>query len=127
MRSLARVLGVRLGGPSHLAALERLRSGPYGLEEALAWPPERDPAIVPLSEAARRVLPSAELTAEGVERARVGKRLAAEHFLVPPPEAPHLAWLGAGGVLVAIGEPDGEGAFRVTRGFRVPEPGSPQT
>jgi len=127
VRSLARDIGERLGVPSHLAALERLRSGPYRLAEALPWPPERDPVLIPLSEAACRVLPSVDLTADGIERARVGKRLAAEHFLVAPPAAPHVAWLGAGGVLVAIGEPDGEGAFRVTRGFREPDPGSPET
>jgi tRNA pseudouridine55 synthase len=123
VRAFARDLGERLGVPSHLAALERLRSGPYRLDEAVQWPPERSPAIVPLSEAARRVLPSVELTPEGVERARVGKRLAAEHFLAPPPAVPHMAWLGAGGVLVAIGEPEGEAAYRVTRGFRAPDPG----
>jgi tRNA pseudouridine55 synthase len=123
VRSFARDLGERLGVPSHLAALERLRSGPYRIEEAISWPPAAIPALVPLPEAARRVLPFVELSADGVARARVGKRLSAEHFLGPAPDAPHAAWFDGNGVLVALGEPDSEGAYRVTRGFRAPDPG----
>lgn len=122
VRSFARDLGVRLGVPAHLAALERLRSGPYRIDEAHPWPPAEPPPLVPLPDAARHVLPPALLTPEGVERARCGKRLGAEHFGEAVPAGPHAAWLGPDGALVAIGQPDGEGGYRVVRGFRPGEP-----
>jgi tRNA pseudouridine55 synthase len=118
VRSFARDLGERLGMPSHLSALERRTSGPYRIEEALGWPPVVPPPLTPLLDAATRALPVVGLREDGVLRARQGKRLGPEHFETDPGGAPAVAWLGPGGALVAIGGPDGEGAFRVRRGFQ---------
>ena len=37
MRSLAHDLGAALGCPAHLESLRRVRSGPFGLEQAMSW------------------------------------------------------------------------------------------
>ena len=37
VRTLAHELGQALGCPAHLAALRRLRSGPFGVEDAVGW------------------------------------------------------------------------------------------
>ncbi|HEX7669389.1 MAG TPA: hypothetical protein VF395_07400, partial [Polyangiaceae bacterium] len=123
VRSLARDLGERLGVPAHLSALERRASGPYRIEEATPWPPTEASgsslvSLVPLADAAARVLPVAQLLEEGATRARQGKVLGVEHFVRDPGSAPAVAWLGAGGALLAVGGPDGAGGFRVRRGFQ---------
>jgi tRNA pseudouridine55 synthase len=127
VRSFARDLGEHLGVASHLSALERRRSGPYHIDEAAPWPPPPStplPPLVSLEEAARRVLDTVTLTDVGVERAAVGKPLAPEHFTSPPPNIGCSAWL-AGDRLLAIGEANGEGGYRVVRGFRTDEAGHP--
>ena len=118
VRSLARDLGERLGVPAHLSALERRASGPYRLDETATWPLAGTPALLPLTDAVRRALPVACLTEEGEARARVGKRLGTEHFESDPGIAETVAWMSVDGRLVAIGGPDGEGGFRVRRGFQ---------
>jgi tRNA pseudouridine55 synthase len=118
VRSLARDLGEALGAPAHLARLVRTRSGPFTLDEAVRWPPEELPALVPVAEAARRSLPCAELTAAGAAKARLGQRLAAEHFVAAPDRARPHAWIDPEGRVVALGESADEG-YRVLRGFRV--------
>jgi tRNA pseudouridine55 synthase len=116
VRSLGRDLGLRLGVPSHLAALERTASGPYRIETAIAWPPAGLPELVSLESAACTALPPAQLNAVGEARARAGTALAPEHF-DSPPTTPLSAWLGVGRRLVAIGRAADDG-FRVVRGFR---------
>lgn len=119
VRALARDLGAALGVPTHLATLRRTRSGPFDLAGAVPVDAPRDAllgAMLPLADAAVRVLPSATLTDEGRARARHGKRLSAGDFASPPP-AEMAAWLGPDGALVAIGAAE-QGAWRVERGFQ---------
>lgn len=124
VRALARDLGQTLGLPAHLAALRRLASGPFDLEEALQWPPVLTPRLLTTAAAARRSLPCVALTPEGVERARHGKPLSEHHLLVISTAAtvehsPAVtAWLDQNDVLVALGREVEPGHFRVVRGFR---------
>ena len=121
VRAFARDLGASLGLPAHLTRLRRLASGPFELTNAAPLTPNAPlPPWLSLTEAARRALPIATLTADGVLRARQGKRLQAEHF-VDPPLAAVAAWLDEAEQLVAVGAPDqdeteGPG-WRVRRGF----------
>jgi tRNA pseudouridine55 synthase len=122
VRALARDLGETLGVPSHLSALRRIASGPFTLEEALVHDAPQEAltgALLPVARAAGRVLPIAQLTAVGTERARQGKVLAEEHF-VSPPAGGFAAWVDFDGELVAIGRADEEGHFVVERGFSQP-------
>jgi tRNA pseudouridine55 synthase len=122
VRSLGRDLAERLGTVGHLTSLRRLASGTFTVDEAVPIPSPREvleSRIIPLPVAARRVLPAATLTAEGVVFARCGKHLAPEHFEGRPPGATPTAWLDALGDVVAIGVFEGEG--RALRGF-VPRP-----
>jgi tRNA pseudouridine55 synthase len=119
VRALARDLGETLGVPAHLSSLRRTASGPFSLEEALPLDSSADElhrALQPVARVAARVLPVAELSAEGMRCARHGKALAAQHFSVAPPEGIS-AWFGPEGELVAIGRAAGEGTFAVQRGF----------
>jgi len=121
VRALARDLGAHLGLPACLSALRRTESGAFTLEEALPWPLPEGAAALPLGVVARRCLPSVTLTAEGAERAWLGKTLAAEHFVqAPEHDGPH-AWFAAD-ELYAVGQRRDD-AYRVLRGFgtRAPE------
>jgi tRNA pseudouridine55 synthase len=119
VRSLARDLGQALGVPAHLAALRRLASGPFTLEQAVAWPPAERPGLLALGDAAERALPTALLTADGVRRARQGRALAAVDFERPPASGPEIsAWLGPDRSLVALGRESDAGGYSVVRGFR---------
>ncbi len=117
VRALARDLGAALGVPAHLRALERRASGPFRLDEALAWPPDKPPPLLSLRDIAHRSLRPATLTDEGAARARLGQPLSADHFSALPHEAAVVAWLDPAGRLVALGEPDDAGGYRVVRGF----------
>jgi tRNA pseudouridine55 synthase len=119
VRSLARDLCETLGVPGHLSELRRLSSGRFLLEEATAWPPA-EVKWLSISEAATRSLPSVELEARAVIRARQGKPLSASDF-VARPGAGLSAWLREG-KLVAIGQEVAPGVFRVVRGFSEPSP-----
>jgi tRNA pseudouridine55 synthase len=116
VRSFARDLCKTLGVPGHLSALRRTESGGFEVGEASPWPPER--RIVPLSvaAAARRALPEATLSEQGVVRTRHGKTLNAEHFERPPPDQGVSAWFDPHGELVALGIKELD-LFRVRRGF----------
>lgn len=119
VRSFARDLGIHLDCPAHLASLRRTASGPFSLAEAVASssPPEfLLSSLLPLPLAACRALPYAGLTEAGTQRARQGKRLRPDDFSASPP-GQLAAWLSPAGALVAIGEPNEEGAFVVRRGF----------
>lgn len=119
VRSFARDVGESLGVPAHLSALYRIASGPFSIDEALPPSSTRDEwlaKLIPLAEAARRVLPGASLTEDGVVRARQGKRLCEADFSNPPPDT-IAAWISPEGALVAIGEPHETGGFAVRRGF----------
>jgi tRNA pseudouridine55 synthase len=117
VRSLARDLGERLGLPAHLTGLRRLASGPFGIDQATAWPAPTPPPLLPLAAAAASVLPICRLTPDAVPRARQGKPLSADDFSeLPQSHAAGLgAWLSPEGELVAIGSVGDE--LRVVRGF----------
>lgn len=120
VRALARDLGLALGLPAHLSALRRLASGLFELTDAVAWPPSASSTLLPTSEAARRVLPSAVLNETGERRARLGQAMTIEDFvtlaLAPPHET--VAWFGSAGALLALGQERNPGEFRVVRGFQ---------
>jgi tRNA pseudouridine55 synthase len=119
VRALARDLGATLGVPAHLAALRRVASGPFTLEEALAADASREALcakLLPLSTAAGRALPVCRLSLEGADRARKGQVLAESHFEMPPSPGT-TAWVEPGGALVAIGRTSEAGRYVVERGF----------
>jgi tRNA pseudouridine55 synthase len=119
VRSLARDLGLALGVPAHLSALRRTASGPFTIDEAISLsdPLERiSSAMIPIGAAAKRVMPTAELTDEGALFASQGKKLLLSHFATPPPPGVS-AWIAGSGDLVAVGKPIDDGRFAVKRGF----------
>jgi tRNA pseudouridine55 synthase len=125
VRALARDLGDRLECGAHLTALRRLRSGEFDEGHALTLDEIGDrcdagrPCVVPLS-ALIRWLPTAHLTAQGVERARHGNPIDAgsiERWEAPEPAAstpapncrtsgavaaPEVRLCAPGGILVGI-------------------------
>lgn len=121
VRALARDLGAHLGIPSHLVALRRMSSGDFHVDEAIDWPPATPPKLLSVVETVKRAMPYVRLTNEGVERARVGKSLGAEHLLGVEGEACTVlgtcAWLSPDEELVALGQFDDQGIGRVQRGF----------
>jgi tRNA pseudouridine55 synthase len=121
VRSLARDLGERLGVPAHLSALRRTRSGSFRVDEARGLDADAAvllAALIPMAAAAARALATGRLTAEGVARARQGKRLVEGDFDVPPPVGEDAAWLDPAGRLVAIGaRAAGDEGFVIHRGF----------
>ncbi len=118
VRALARDLGEALGAPAHLSALTRTRSGAFTLAEAVRWPPEELPPLVPVAVVAERSLPCSRLTETGAIKARLGQKLAVEHFVVAPGGDGAHAFIDPEGRLVALGERTDVG-FRVLRGFRI--------
>jgi tRNA pseudouridine55 synthase len=117
VRSLAHDLGQRMGAPALLAQLRRVASGPFSLDDAVAWPPAAPPALLGMADAARRSLPTAELTERGRGRALHGQSLTDSDFLSAPPQALS-AWLSQSGELVALGQASGSTTYQVVRGFR---------
>jgi tRNA pseudouridine55 synthase len=125
VRALARDLGAALGVPAHLAGLQRLASGQFNIDEACPWPPDAATArLLSTALAARRVLPSALLTDAGVRRARLGQALEAADFVNRPEgqtagaSGAAEAWFGPDHALIALGQEQAAGVFRVLRGFR---------
>jgi tRNA pseudouridine55 synthase len=112
VRSMANDLGVALGVGAHLRALRRTRSGPFGLEDAVAW--ERvaaggdalAAAVVRLDDLLTH-LAAAQLDDDGVARVRHGQRVSAPLTAVAGagtpgrPGAP-IRLLGPAGQLVGI-------------------------
>jgi tRNA pseudouridine55 synthase len=119
VRALARDLGHALGIPAHLSGLVRTASGPFRLEEARSWPFEAPLSLMGLEQAARRALPAATLTADGVTRARAGQALSDADFSDLQADAATAAWYDGAGRLVALGKRDGD-SLRVRRGFNPP-------
>lgn len=120
VRALARDLGAALGVPAHLSSLRRLSSGRFRVDEASAWPPRGEPAVLALRDALPLLLPTRQLTALGVERARQGKTLSPDDFGAGPglsdDAAGVMAWTDAAGNPVALGRREGD-VYRVQRGF----------
>lgn len=147
VRALARDLGSALGTSAHLAALRRIRSGSFSIDEATSWPATTCGALQPLAQALPGLLPTVRLTEAGVLRARQGKELAPVDFLDDPIEvrSRFLAasqtpdgdsetageralwgWTDTSGAPVALGRADGE-RYRVQRGFHSGAVASPRS
>jgi tRNA pseudouridine55 synthase len=121
VRALARDLAEALGTAGHLTALRRTRSGSFACAEALPLGAPADELLArmhPLSRAAARTLPVANLTEAGARDARHG-RLLCPRDIDAPARGPS-AWLDPVGELVAVGELDESGCGRVLRGFASP-------
>jgi len=120
VRAFARDLGASLGLPAHLSALRRLASGGFDLTLAIPWPAAANAVLLETAEAARRALPTAELSDAGLRRARLGQPLEHADFTRRPESAAGTteAWFSPAGELVALGIEPSPGSFRVTRGFR---------
>ncbi len=113
VRALAHELGRQLGTGAHLAALRRTRVSDLRLEDAIALD-----AIVADAKAASAVvipmgrmlttLPAAELSDEGVRRARHGRSLGPGDFCAPLPQAASgfTRLLDSSGDLVGVAEPE---------------------
>ena len=111
VRALARDLGARLGCGAHLASLRRLRSEPFGVDEAL---PLDEAESLGRSLADRLLTPAAALpdlaavriTEAGLTRAAHGNPLGPEHLqnraLPPPTGRGPVKLLAADGRLVAL-------------------------
>lgn len=86
IRALARDLGEHLETGAYCAALRRTRSGPYGVDEALAWDALVDPvgvrAALRPAESAVAQLPVVRLTAAQAEAAAQGRTVPAPADLV---------------------------------------------
>lgn len=120
VRALARDLGLALGVPAHLSSLRRLSSGRFRVDDACSWPPRGEPEVIALRDALSLLLPTRQLTALGVERARQGKALSPDDFQVQPEPSDDaagvVAWTDASGSPVALGRRQGD-VYRVQRGF----------
>lgn len=120
VRSLGRDLALALGTVGHLSALRRVRSGPFGLDRAVALDGDVARGLVDLRTAAALALPTLTLDDAAVLQARRGQRV----VLAEGGAEGVFAWLDAAGALVAIGERMPEGHGRVLRGFAPDEPTS---
>jgi tRNA pseudouridine55 synthase len=118
VRAFARDLSAALGTVGHLTSLRRTRSGCFLNQEAVsveAPASELLAHVQPLSQAAARVLPVAELTEAGARDARHGRAVKPEDIVASAKGAS--AWLDRHGDLVAVGNVDESGHGKVLRGF----------
>jgi tRNA pseudouridine55 synthase len=113
VRALGRDLGESLGVGGHLTALRRLRSGAFGLEQAV--PADRlaessRPMVIPLS-GLLEAMPAVRVSAEGREAVRhgrgLGRLLVASGFPESPPDRVRV--LDENGRLLALAVPRGFG------------------
>jgi tRNA pseudouridine55 synthase len=106
IRSIARDLGQMVGVGGHLTALRRTRVGPFSLAESV--PIDLIPeGVRSIDDVSRRCFPVLELGPEAEADARHGRPMdwpASDTAL--PEQATH-ALMGAGGVLIALAEPEG--------------------
>jgi len=122
VRSFARDLGARLGAPSHLASLRRIRSGAFDIARAVSLDAPKEAleaALIPLAAAAAACTQALALTSEDVARVRVGKPVCAPAGAAPGATFALLDEEGARARLVAMAEVR-EGELRVRRGFSEP-------
>jgi len=113
VRALARDLGEALGSGAHLTALRRLRSGPFGLEEAVPGDGLTGSArgrVLPLS-ALLTELPEVRVGPEGRNALRHGRDLNRGLVVSGFPDHPpaRLRVLDEGGGLLALAVPRGFG------------------
>ncbi len=121
VRSFGRDLAEALGTVGHLSALRRTASGPFTLDDAVAFDRLAEARPLGLAEAVRRWMPQVELSDRAFEDARHGRPIALEDLSTPLPplaggtEDEVLALLHEG-ALVALARREGRG-LRVVRGF----------
>ncbi len=115
VRALARDLGQGLGVGAHLSALRRLRSGAFGLEEAVAAEalgPASWRNVIPLSGLLRE-MPAVQVGREGRSAVAHGRDLSRtlgpEGFREAPPQRVRI--VGEDGELLALAVPRGFGPF----------------
>ncbi len=78
VRALARDLGADLGVGGHLTALRRIQVGPYGIEQAHTLEQLAEHfELLPLSDAARSLLPVRELSGDETVELSFGRRIPA--------------------------------------------------
>lgn len=123
IRALARDLGRDLGVHGHLVALRRTRVGAFDLSGAVELPQDPasapSPALMPLAEAAARVLPVIDLNRETATALMQGKFV----DLDTAPAASGGHWAGiAGGELIAVLERR-DGRYKSATGIAIPGPG----
>ncbi|EYT59533.1 MULTISPECIES: tRNA pseudouridine(55) synthase TruB [Microbacterium] len=78
IRSLARDLGASLGVGGHLTALRRTRVGPFDVSDAVDLDALEGAATLAPGEAAARILPVLEMSADEARDLRHGKRLSGQ-------------------------------------------------
>ena len=119
VRALARDLGTAMQCPAHLGSLRRVRSGAYVIERAVGWPLTAPIELISTFDAARMAIPTLELTASGVQKARRGQRLGPDDFAQQPSrsEGNDIMAFTHGKELVALGRFCDELTLCVTRGF----------
>lgn len=120
IRALARDLGESLGVRGHLSALRRLRSGAFGLEQAVPadhLDASSMPMVIPLSRLLE-AMPAVRVGTEGREAVRHGRGLGRALVASGFPESPfdRVRVLDESGRLLALAVP---------RGFGVATPGLP--
>jgi tRNA pseudouridine55 synthase len=129
VRSLARDLARALGTVGHVRRLRRTASGAFGIEGAIYGDDMTAEAIaerlIPLREACG-ALPRVDLTEEGAEHARHGRRIGSESIVgdawQQASSEESLALFAPDGEPVALGRRVDDG-LRVVRGFRTPNDG----
>ncbi len=122
VRSFARDLGARLGVPSHLAALRRIRSGPFEVSRAVSLETPREQLearLIPLAVAAAACTRALALSTEEVARVRVGKSLVAPADASAGETFALIDHEGDRPRLAAMAEVR-EGELKVRRGFTEP-------
>ncbi len=121
VRSFAHDLGQHLGPGGHLLSLRRLRSGQFGLDEAVTL----DVVVTEGRDVSRRMigidsllthLPEVRLTEEGCRWMAHGRPLAAEVLASPPGTAGSglVRLLSPAGLLLGLGDPGLDGTLRPT-------------
>jgi tRNA pseudouridine55 synthase len=118
VRALAHAVGQRVGTGACLQALRRTRSGEFALSAAVTLEAlQRNPAqartrIEPMEQLLAQ-LPSAVLTADGLERVRHGRDVGTEHLRNARPSGapPWVRLVSEQGALVALAMPRGFGVL----------------
>ena len=123
VRALARDLGQALGCPAHLSELRRTKVGHFNLADATPWPLAKTPRLISVTQAVAAVMPTYELTSDGLRRVRFGQHLTTDDFAQDVTQTPtntEMAWLFKQ-QLIAIGWRRDEQLLEVRRGFNLPE------
>lgn len=105
IRALARDLGAALGVGAHLTALRRTRVGPFDVADASSLDDLAEARPLSAADAAARILPVLEVSAQEAVDLRHGKRLAGQRARL---EGPRAAAIDPDGALIGIVERRGD-------------------